>query len=209
MADIIVPASLTTTLQAVNTMIMSLGEAQVDTIDPPPHQDAADALSYLNNVDLELQARGWFWNTEERLTLERDGDLHIPVPAQTLWCGPAFDETGYADIVQRGSFMYDRAGHTLVFTRDIYVDIMLRLDWDSLPQAARTFIMLTATQRFQATKQASQIVLQVNARDIQNALVTMEQREDDDRRNNTTYATSTLLAIQGIGGMRRSRFGIR
>jgi hypothetical protein len=54
----------TTELEAVNTMLNTIGEAPVNTLVNMTSVDASSALSILNSVNREVQSQGWFFNTE-------------------------------------------------------------------------------------------------------------------------------------------------
>lgn len=212
MAFLIVPATLLTQLQAVNVLIASLGEAPLQSITPPPTSDAEDALNRLNEVDLEVQSEGWHFNREKdfQLTLNNDGTVSVPNETLSLALayGSAHNEQPL-EITVRGTTLYDIHNHTNVFTTAPYVDLIIRLDWDSLPQATRSYIVHEAARRFQASKQGSQIVLQVNAEDIQRARATMEAREDEQAQANTIDGNAGVVtALYGIGGLRRNRGGL-
>lgn len=208
MADLIVPSSLTTPLDAVNVLIRSLGEAPVNSIDPPPHMDAQDALAELASVDLEVQSRGWAWNREEDWQLSLDGDNKVPLPDMTLHMSRGKTETQYTRIVKRGGFVYNRELRTYQFSRAPKVDLIIRMPWDDIPQAARRYITLEACQRFHAQKGPERVVLEVNAADLRRALTTLEQQEDLDEGLNTVYSTAVQSALSGNGGLVRSRRGL-
>lgn len=215
MADFFtMPGALTSQLDAVNALISTIGQLPVTTIDPPPTSDVDLALARLNEVDLEVQSRGWFWNSEENYPITLDGSGLANLPDETLDVRRAYGSingTLSSEIVQRGTKLYDKTNHTYVFAHPgkVYVDLVVRLGWDLLPQTARSYITLLAAQRFHARRQQSQVVLQVNAGDIRTAMVTLEQREDSDRQNNAIKGNvGAVSAIWGIGGMRRNRGGL-
>lgn len=208
---LIVPAQLSTTLDAVNVLISTLGESPLESIDPPPTTEAQEALNILNEADLQVQSRGWVWNREDAFPLTLATDGTCPLPAQTLrvvnayWQGQADDSI---EVVQRGNQLYDRTNHTYTFKAAPKVDLIVRLPWDLLPQAARTYVTLSAAQRFNARKQGSNVVLQVNAQDVRDALATLEQQEDEVAKPNTVNGNSSVVsALYGVGGLRRNRAG--
>ena len=56
--------SPTTKLEAVNTMLTSIGEQPVQTDDFAGLSDAAIAAQILDNVSRAVQSRGWIFNTD-------------------------------------------------------------------------------------------------------------------------------------------------
>lgn len=211
MAFLIVPATPLTQLQAVNVLIASLGESPIESITPPPSSDAEEALGRLNEADLEVQSEGWHWNREKDFQLSLNGDGTVSLPAQTLRMAAAYASAQNSqplEITARGLTLYDLGNHTNVFTAAPYVDLIIRLDWDSLPQAARSLITLTAARRFHAGKQGSQVVLEVNAEDLARARAVLEQYEDEDAGANSVNGNlGVVTALYGIGGLRRNRGG--
>lgn len=211
MAFISVPAQWTSILDAVNLMIASLGEAPVTAYDPAPTNDVALAIGALNFEDLMLQSQGWHWNREDafQLSLGTGGTVTLPdecLRVTSAYYAPNNAPSGPIDIVQRGPLLYDRIGHTNVFTVAPVADLILRLDWDSLPQVARAVIALRALQRFQGGVQQSQIALQLNAKDLAEAETLLEQHEDEVAGYNSVYGNvSTQSALYGAGGLRRNR----
>jgi hypothetical protein len=200
LAWLTLPAQLSSPLDAVNVLISTLGEAPLNTISPPPTTEAQTALAVLNEVDLGVQLKGWAWNTDLQMTLPLAGDGTVTLPAETL------KVVGDPGLVQRGSSLYDRINHTYTFTAAPKVDLTVRLDWDQLPQAARSYITLEAAQRFQSRKQGSQVVLQINAQDIRQALSFLEQQEDGIAQTNSINGNPSIVSgLYGIGGLRRNR----
>jgi hypothetical protein len=192
-------------------MLASLGESPISTIDPPPTSDAEEALQRLDETDLDVQSEGWWWNREHDFPLSQASDGTISLPAMTLRMVPSASNFGTFDVVDRGGKIYDRANHTFVFPAGttLKAELIGRLDWDSLPQVARSVIVYEATQLFHSGKQGSQVVLQVNAETIRKARARLEQYEDDTAQHNTIRDnTNVQQAIYGVGGMRRNRGGL-
>lgn len=205
MAEYIInPMTLSTRLAAVNSMIFSLGESGVDTIDPPPNTDAINALNVLDQTDLLIQDRGWHWNREDKYPLTRDSAGSLLLPNNTMRVVAAYGSC--TDVVQRGSKLYDRANHTSVFTEDLKVDLIVRLPWDELPQSARMYCLLLSTKVFHASLQERSILLRVTDEMVGRALVTLEQAEDEAARTNTTNGTMVQSVLGAANRNRRGQF---
>lgn len=210
MASFVVPSTLLTQLQAVNLLLNSLGQTGVNTYDPPPTPTVADALNALNEADLDIQSKGWHWNREYSFPLTLDGSSYVALPDQTLRVTNAYASPGgiALDITQRGTKLYDLTNHTYVFPAAPVVDLVMRLDWDLLPQVARAAIAYQAAYRFQARKQGTGVVLQVNQADVLKALTLLEQHEDETAGANAVNGSVHIVsALYGVGGMRRLRGG--
>lgn len=212
MAFIVTPASLTTTLAAVNTMLASIGEQPISTLTPVPTSDAQEALDRLDEMDLNVQSEGWSWNREYEFQLTLASDGTIPLPNMTLRATLSPDQVGDFQVVPRGSNLYDLKNHTFDFSAGGVapkMELVVRLDWDSLPQAARSYIVYVATQRFHASKQGSEIVLNVNSADVARARATLQQYDDEVAPVNAIDGNQNVLnAIYGVNGMRRNRGGL-
>jgi hypothetical protein len=157
MPDFLTP---TTELEAINSILASVGEAPVDAIDGE-FVDASVAQLLLTQESRRVQTKGWTFNTETDVTLTPDVDGIIWVPQNTL-------RFVYSDntIVQRGLKLYDRANHTNVFTDELTeVELVVGLVFDELPEALRLFLALRAGRRFQDRLQSDQVLHQFQARD--------------------------------------------
>lgn len=156
MTDFVTP---TTTLQAVNEMLRTIGESpvtSVESVDPLP-VDVETALNALRFVSREVQARGWHFNSEVAYPLVRNGSNEIEVPTNALRLDTTTDYSHY-DVVVRGSRLYDRIEHSYTFTEDLEVNMVVVLPFEDLPEAARNYIALRAARRFQAGAVGSQIL---------------------------------------------------
>jgi len=219
---IIVPQTPLTILQAVNLLISTLGESEVASVSATT--ESVQALSRLNEADLDLQSKGWSWNREYAFQLTLNGDGTVSLPANCLRVTLAYaqsqqsqsapfsgliSDSGFIPrVVQRGLSLYDPDNHTYVFPVAPQVDMIVRLPWDQLPVQAQFVIVYKAAQRFHARLQGESIVIQVNAQDVRDAWATLEQHEDETAHWNAVNGNaSSLSALYGVGGMRRNRAG--
>ncbi len=194
-------------LDAVNLLITSIGSDPVTSDDPSLDSDVAIAVGFLVNTNNDIQSRGWGWNTLEKVTLAQATDGTIPVPSDALEVVYAYwSDTGAPmQFIQRNGKLYDRVNNTFVFTSQVQADLIIRLDWNDLPQQAKRLIAIVACQQFQAVKQGSGMVAQVEDRDIQRAWAALENLEDRIRRSNQiTGNLSTMRVLYG-SGVRRNR----
>jgi hypothetical protein len=144
-------ATLTSKLEAVNTMLGYIGEAPVNSIATSTAlpQSAALAKNILDEVSREVQSDGWHFNTVENFKLAQGVPVGtFQVPANTLQVDAV--DVG-VDIVQRGLNLWDRTKNTNTFTVDtITVDMTFLLDWEELPEQARRYIAIKAGRIFQS-----------------------------------------------------------
>lgn len=205
MADyVLVPSQLTTILDTVNSLLRSIGETPVDTLEPPPTATVEQALQCLSEADLRVQARGWFWNREENFQTTLDSLGRVVLPDQCLEMQAAYyTSEGLLNVVARGLYLYDRTNHTYTFTTAPKVDYVVRLSWDYLPQAARALIGYEACQAFQASFQDRSIVFRVTDTARLDAQTTLEQAEDRNQQNNTV--TGNISVASAVNSVRRNR----
>jgi hypothetical protein len=142
-----------TELEAVNEILSVLGEAPVSALGDPENPVIAEvsaALNALHMVSRSLQNQGYSFNTEHDYTLSPDGDGFIQLPLNVIRAD--VDPWGpdcIMDVVVRGGRLYNRTDHTFVFTDPIQASLVLLLEFDELPEAARQYIMIKAARKLQ------------------------------------------------------------
>ncbi len=145
--------SPTTKLEAVNTMLTSIGEQPVQTDDFAGLSDAAIAAQILDNVSRAVQSRGWIFNTDLDDELVADSSLGnkgvINIPNNVL----RVDVTsrvrdGATDIVERGRQLYDRQTNNNLFDAGtkVKVNLVKHLVFEDLPEPARRYIAIRSAQ---------------------------------------------------------------
>lgn len=140
--------AFTTQLDAVNTMLSAIGSAPVSSIEVSPSADVATAKRLLEEANREVQIRGWKFNSEEEVEFVPDTNDEINV-GENVWriySTPGFNRD--VDIVQLGTKIYDRKNRTFLFDSKITCNVLYQREWDELPETARLYIMMVATQRF-------------------------------------------------------------
>ena len=202
-------ATLTSTskLDAVNSILIGIGEAPVNTLGSGL-QEAEIAEVTLDNVSREVQSRGWTFNTDLRYTLSKNSDGIIHLPLNCLKVDVTSVLRDYdTDVVERDRKLYDRVKNSFIFTEDIETDIVVLLEFHELPENARRFITLRAARKFQENILGSSTLSQLQADEEQNALFALREAEAEvgdytifdqydtyrhlDRHINTTNSTLT------------------
>lgn len=148
------PLTTTTRLQAVNIMLATIGSAPVNQLTGPNAPNSADvamAMNVLDEVSLNVQARGWHFNTELDTTLTPDPiTSEIVVASNVLLADIEDNYSAGLDIALRGSKLFNRTDNTTQFSAPINkVKLVRALEWDDLPQAARHYITIRAARIFQ------------------------------------------------------------
>lgn len=140
-----------TELEAVNSILKNMGEQPVNSLSGDIPLDAAQALQFLESVSRKTQTRGWYFNTEY-YRLSPDGDGYIHLPANTLQVrGSGNDEA--LQVTNRGGKLYNMTpfqhGFDWTDRSVVELEIVLGLSFDLLPQTAKNYVTLKASQEFQ------------------------------------------------------------
>ena len=141
--------TLTSELDAVNTMLSTIGESPINSLDNISGVvDAVIARSVLNEVLVQVQEESWHFNTDTNMTMVPDVNGFIYIAPNMI----QIDTVGQdelLDVSMRGNRLYNKADHTYVFTKSIQVNVTYILPFDELPQAARHYVTIRAARVFQ------------------------------------------------------------
>ena len=190
-------ATLTTELEAVNSMLAHIGESPVNSLSNTNSLPVAalTALTVLHEISREVQSEGWHFNTADKLTLSPSASTSkIELPPNTLFVD-ALDKN--VDVVQRGLILYDRKNNTQTFTKEVVVKMMYLLDWSELYEAARRYIILRASRVFQGRLIGSRELEQLIARDEFQAKSRLEEIDasGSDRTIFDNYDVASRIGI--------------
>lgn len=165
-----------TELDAVNMMLISIGQAPVNSVDVSGIRDVAIAKMILDNTNREVQGRGWHFNTDEDYELVPNGSFNVVVPSAALRIDPLYVTSDYVIRDNGGTLMlYDRTKRTFTIEDNpLRVNIVWVFDFDEIPQVARNYIAVRAARRFQAYSVGSQILHEYTSQDEQEALAAMK-----------------------------------
>lgn len=196
------PLDLSTKLKAVNVILAGQGETPIDSLDATQSSLAQKAIEVLEETSRSLQAKGWFWNTEDDFPLNpnADGEVYTPVNSMRV----SRPNNGVGDIlVVRGQRVYNRTQRTYTFPQGqpITVDMVLYLDWDDVPEFAKQAIIYVAQRRFQMRELTSTAIDRAIEDDLQNAIATLEQAED--AAGPANFLTDSLDGMAREGTIRR------
>ena len=134
----------TTELDAVNTLLQSIGESKVLDLETDL-EEVTVARDTIREVSLDVQTWGWTFNTENSLLEVEQGTGFIRIPQNTLSVD-ALDP--YRNITQRGGALYDVDNNTYVFCQPVKCRLVISLPFDCLPQHAKQYIMARAGRRY-------------------------------------------------------------
>ena len=143
---------VSTELDAVNSILMSVGETPVNTL-TVQSPEVAIAQKTLRQVCREIQAEGWSYNTENEYPIELDTNNQCIVPNNVLQMDLNIFQHGKDyNVVRRSdngiSKVYDKKNHTFTFENcdKLYFDIVWMLDFEDLPQAFKDYVTIRASR---------------------------------------------------------------
>jgi hypothetical protein len=174
--------SPTTKLEAVNVMLSTLGEAPVNSLNSGLI-DAEMAEQILDNVNREVQAQGWNFNTETDYTIAVNTAGEIELPSNFVRVDLAKSETKFRssknEYVQRGNRIYDTIKHTYAIGKALKLDAVVLLDFELIPEVARRYIAIRASRIFQERVLGSTNMSAQNRTDEQQTQLALIDMEGD------------------------------
>ena len=175
-----------TALEAVNLMLLAIGEQRVNSLDTQGIVEADIAKACLLEASRDVQAHGWHFNSDHALSLPPDEEGRINLPSNCMrvdTIGP--DQR--RDVVQRGLRLYDRRRRSFEFKAPVLVDMVVMLDFDELPEYARRYIAIVAQRRFVQRVTASPTLHGFTQLDEVQAKVTLESAEAENADYNIVH----------------------
>jgi len=162
-----------TELDAVNMMLMSIGQSPVNTITSTGIKDVAVAELMLHNASRAIQSSGWAFNTDFAVTLTPDGNNRILVGTNVMHIDPTDPSEDWVqryDATNTAMSLYDVVNQTFDRTTPLDCDIHYFYAFEQIPQVARDYIALVAGQQFQAQNVSSELLFRFEEKDITLAL---------------------------------------
>ena len=142
----------TTELEAINTILSTIGEAPLSTLTGSLPVDGTMAKSVLNEINREVQSMGWHFNTQPKVTLSKDaGNNTIPLATNVLRVelNPYLHSKTDFDIVQRDNILFNLVTNTSTFTEDLKdVKVVYLLDFSEIPEQAKRYITIRSARIF-------------------------------------------------------------
>ena len=149
-----------TELDAVNSILMSVGESPVNALDDQQHPSATIAQKTLRQVCREVQAEGWAFNTEIEFPIPADSNDEVEFPSNALQVDVnKYKHADNYDVVRRTrtlatgqqvAQLYDRYKHTNKFTEltdgILYCDVIWLYEFDDMPQPFRDYVTAKASR---------------------------------------------------------------
>lgn len=167
----------TTKLEAINIMLSSIGEAPVNSL-TSGLVDAEMAETILNATSREIQSRGWKFNTERNFRILPTPTNEIVLPLNTLRAD-LMKTSSDLDLIQRGNKMYNLKTHSFKVSTAVELEMVVFLDFEQLPEAARHYITIRAARIFQDRAVGSDQLHGFQEKDEIYALVELKDTEGE------------------------------
>lgn len=168
----------TTELEAVNLMLISVGESPVNTIDATGLTEAQSALLVLRGVGKAIQGAGLYCNTDIDYALTKETDNQIRVPQGTLRV--LIKNTQDNQYALRGRNIYDRLNNTYEHSDDLVASkLVTALAFEDLPEYVRDLIMIKSLRQYQSYKLQDGSMHSFTKEDEYRAWRTFKELEDE------------------------------
>lgn len=182
-------------LDAVNTMLQSIGQAPVNTLEVSGIGDVARARKTLERTNRDVQSAGWSWNTDRNYNLQPDTQGYINLPIGALDVDA--EDVSSSVVVRRNPntnamALWDGDNNTFVFSLAVPVKVIWGIAFNDLPQSARTYIGALAARRFQGQIVSSPVLDRINQEEVDSAWLLLQRRERATRDTNVFRANPTV-----------------
>lgn len=165
-------------LGMVNICLSAIGEAPLptDTIleELPVGTDAYVAKDIVHETMLEVQSRGWFFNTEDDYELIPDSSGNIGIPINVLRVD---ENTGVGSVIIKNGRLYNRSTKSFIFEASVTTRVIFLSDYENLPINAYQYIAYRAARKFQQRVVGADSLGKSTQLDETDALINL-QRED-------------------------------
>jgi hypothetical protein len=177
-------------LTVINNCLGTMGEAPLNAVDDS-HPFRAAAVSILNTVDREFQARGWWFNREV-LTIAPSGlDQGIYLPGDAISV-----RTSDANLVQRYRRLYNKSTGSYVFDADVEVTIIRLVPFEHTPELYAAYAAAEAVQRFQKRYDGDSTKTRQLADELREARIQAQAEETRQAKANLIDANVRLSYIK-------------
>ena len=170
----------TSELEAVNTILSTIGESPLNTLSGSLPVDGTIAKNILSEVSREVQSQGWHFNTHYKVTLTRDTDNKIPLATNIVRVEVdprRYSKVSY-DIVQRNNFLYNLAKNEETFDTNFQdATAVYLLPFDEIPEQAKRYITIRSARIFHDRTLGANTIHKFSQEDEAKALSILKQAE--------------------------------
>lgn len=184
-----------TELEAVNEMLMSIGQAPVNTLNVTGIRDVNVARAELVKVSRRVQTRGWNFNTDDAYVLTPDVDGIVLIPSGALKVIPQVGNQYATRRHAKGMALYDRDNMTFKFAAAATVQVVWGFAFEDLPETARAYVATAAGRKFQARVIGSPILDRFEEADEMQAWFLLERDERASRKTNLFHRNASMQSL--------------
>ena len=169
----------TTELEAVNTILSTIGEAPLNTLTGSLPVDGTTAKNVLSEINREVQSAGWHFNSHYKVDLSRDADNKIPIGTDVLRVelNSKYSKTSY-DVAQRHNFLYNLAKNEETFDQNFEDNtIVYLLEFSKIPEQAKRYITIRSARVFHDRTLGANTLHKFSSEDEARALSVLRQAE--------------------------------
>ena len=170
----------TSELEAVNTILSTIGESPLNTLSGSLPVDGTIAKNVLSEVSREVQSQGWHFNTHYKVTLTRDTDNKIPLATNIVRVEVdprRYSKVSY-DIVQRDNFLYNLAKNEDTFDTNFKdATAVYLLPFDEIPEQAKRYITIRSARIFHDRTLGANTIHKFSLEDEAKSLSILKQAE--------------------------------
>ena len=135
-----------TELSAVNNILGAIGQAPLTTLNFE-NPEVSFIFNLLRDANVDTQAEGRHFNTEKHVEYPINEQGKIQIPNDVLSLDLHDDYTRRTkDLVRRNGFLYDKIGHTNIFTSNLVLDVVKLYEFEDLPIVFRRYIVYRASR---------------------------------------------------------------
>lgn len=168
----------TTKLQAINTMLSTVGEPPVNTLSSQ-RADSLIAQNILDEVMREVQSYGWQFNTSDNVEMVPETSTgYIYVGDSIIRVDMDRSYSNY-DIVIRGNRLYNRVTNSYSFVETIKTTQVYLMDFEEMPEVAKRYCTIRAARIFQDRMVGSDKLHGFSLQDEIGALAKMSEYENE------------------------------
>jgi len=205
----------TTELEAVNTILSSVGEPPIVSLTGTQGADATIARNILTEVSREVQSQGWHFNTlyDQRFSPNTSNEITLADEVLRVdnYSGRSGSTTigGLSEdrsVVQRGDKLFDKTNNTFTFTSSIQMTVVYLYEFEEMPEPARRYVTIKAARIFQDRMVGSQKSHMFTMQDEMRCMSTLKEFEGDTADRSIFDNDDVFNIINRRGAMRRGGY---
>ena len=181
-------------LGTVNYLLSITGSPEVDSLQAD-YPEIVAATSRINECQSRLLAEGWWFNTEESVTLYPEIEEGSTTGKIQVTGGIKAKHRSRTYRIQSDT-LYDVSAGTDQFSQAVCVDLVVNLPWDSLPYSVRDYIRFKAAYDMIIHDLEDYTKAEFVMRDVQNAMIQLK-KEDIQLRPRNALTTPRVLKTRG------------